>query len=320
MPIIDNPGGGDCGFYAFAIGLIEILQKEHDQNKTAAGESLFPYLPTGVQLEDVRAINLDLLKQNPTEYKRELLDKLQMALRTMVLAASRQELEEKISIQQAMGSDSTAIGGASLFGKFRELVVHFSRGQQDISLELAQYNELALSEEVLDLARQTAANLPTSNALTTSEQREKQELEHVQAAFLADIRDPSSVILEGAKKITQQGRWATHSDLQVLAAQFKVNLCINGQNNGTPEANWETITLQNHDNVHWTTHVTEVGTPVIELAASDSSVLSDDFPHAIENVPQFLSDLSPTPAPLRTEPSSCRQRRIRNSCYRNYGK
>lgn len=26
---IDNPGGGDCGFYALAIGLISIIQNEY---------------------------------------------------------------------------------------------------------------------------------------------------------------------------------------------------------------------------------------------------------------------------------------------------
>ena len=26
---IDNPGGGDCAFYAFAIGLIDIIQEEN---------------------------------------------------------------------------------------------------------------------------------------------------------------------------------------------------------------------------------------------------------------------------------------------------
>lgn len=29
---IDNPGGGDCGFYAFAIGLIHVIQHEYYAN------------------------------------------------------------------------------------------------------------------------------------------------------------------------------------------------------------------------------------------------------------------------------------------------
>lgn len=32
---INNPGGGDCGFYAMAIGLVDCIQREYQQNKSS---------------------------------------------------------------------------------------------------------------------------------------------------------------------------------------------------------------------------------------------------------------------------------------------
>ncbi|MGL5741626.1 MAG: hypothetical protein ACRCXC_03280 [Legionella sp.] len=70
--------------------------------------------------------------------------------------------------------------------------------------------------------------------------------------------NPDSIILKGAEQIKTQGRWATHSYLKEIAAELEVNLHVVDKENGVPVPEYQTITLNNERNAHWTTRVDQL--------------------------------------------------------------
>src|SRR5690606_12248662 len=97
----------------------------------------------------------------------------------------------------------------------------------------------------------------------TFAQTQKIENAYVKEVFLKDVlfagkENPSSVILKGIEKIKEQGRWATHADLNEVADQLKVNLYVTNQLNGEPTKGWSTIVLNNEGNAQWTTNVKNI--------------------------------------------------------------
>ena len=89
-----------------------------------------------------------------------------------------------------------------------------------------------------------------------------------------------SAILAATNIITKSGHWATHQDLQSIAAELEINLNINGESNGKNLDGAPTIILKNSSNVHWTTEVESI--PGLEESLPSTAT------------PQEISSLSPT--------------------------
>jgi hypothetical protein len=286
---INNPGGGDCGFYAYAIGLIAIMQEElRTKGVSATAAKLHPHVDQDT-LNQVLSINLSMLQKNPHEYMKDPLDRLQMALRHMTLAASKARLEQLMEVEQAdldHSGNVAVLEGHTLFGKFMELVRHYFLRQPAEKIDaLAKFNELALSPAVLHKAEVTAETLREQSAHIV-EFADQQKLENrlVKEAFVRDVDSDESTILTAAQAVTTKGQWATHGDLQLLSDHLQVALTINGHRNGNPDPTWPIVTLENHGNNHWTTAVDTLE-PVVELVREpwvDALVEPDVPPPATE--------------------------------------
>ncbi len=263
---IDNPGGGDCGFYAFAIGLINTIQEEHQlKKKSKTYEQWQKKGLNDVRLQEILNIDLNQLYDAPYRYKKETLLQLQMSLRSVSAHAYKSDLLHRIEIEAALNDGRTTVEGAPVYHKFMELV-HFYLRKGDTLDKISQFNELALSPEVLVLAQKTAETLVPKLENQTFEQAQKIENAHVKEALLHDVltgdkENPRSIILKGLEKIKEQGRWATHSDLKEVATQLNVNLHVTNKLNGEPSPNCPTITLNNESDAHWTTNVEKLPAP-----------------------------------------------------------
>lgn len=280
---INNPGGGDCGFYAFSIGLIDIIQQEYtDPNGIGASKTYDQWLTLDKNIVSLTALlNIDLnkLHQTPFSYESELLNKLQMSLRGIALENTKNNLFNNIEaqkIQEALEPGIwTLIESTYVFNKFMELVQFYLPGtttEQSLS-EVSKYNELALSYEANTLAHSTAQKL---HVIIDNDPdfKEKQIFNDalVKKVLLEDVslenEQEGSVILTALASIKEAGRWATHTDLSHLADLFNVNLWVEGSENGKKENAWKTLSLNNHGNAHWTTHVK---LPLQTLSATFSS-------------------------------------------------
>ncbi|SNV04616.1 Dot/Icm T4SS effector [Legionella waltersii] len=261
---IDNPGGGDCGFYAFAIGLINIIQHEYELSGSSATFEKWQHAGLKrIRLQDILSIDLNQLMNSPYNYKSNELSTLQMSLRLIAVNAYREDLLRRISIEREFADKPTTVEGSPIFAKFMQLV-QFYKTNPDSVYPDSHFNELALSPEVVKLAKETAKSV--KGILQNQDFAKDQRLEnkHVKEVFLRDVvlknglLNPDSVILAGTDKIQEQGRWATHSDLREITGTLHTNLYVNGHLNGPVSPHCPTVKLNNHGNAHWTTEVDQL--------------------------------------------------------------
>ncbi|HDP0034787.1 TPA: type IV secretion protein Dot [Legionella pneumophila] len=257
---IDNPGGGDCGFYALAIGLISIIQNEyklHGKSKTydrwKQVEGIY-----GVRLQDILNVDLTKLHDSPYTYKSELLFLLQMSLRNIAVIVNKEDLIKRI-IEEGRSKDQTKIEGSNAYCKFMELVQLYLY-RRDSLARISQFNELALSPEIVQTAQDIARILGPILRNQPFHQVQKIENAFVKEVLLNDVLlgntiNSNSIILKSLEKIKEQGRWATHDDLKEIADLLKINLNVVGQPNGKPLPEYPTVTLKNLSNTHWITQV-----------------------------------------------------------------
>lgn len=259
---IDNPGGGDCGFYAFAIGLIHVIQHEYYSSGKSNTFNRWKNEGLDMSLQDILAIDLDWLACLPYSYKKDQLIALQMSLRNITVNVNKEDLLNRIYIELTSNEAQTKVEGSIVYGKFMELVQFYLRRSSSLE-QISQYNELALSPEVLQLAQNTARSLRPILRGQPFDKAQKIENAYVKEALLIDVlsingRNSHSVILNGIEQIKQRGRWATHSDLNEIAERLKVTFHVTGQVNGPTTPGYPTITLNNEGNMHWTTTVAQL--------------------------------------------------------------
>ncbi|WP_028388050.1 hypothetical protein [Legionella fairfieldensis] len=167
---IDNPGGGDCGFYAFAIGLIDLIQNEYQSG--GVSPTYDQWVQEGledIQLDDLLAINLYQLHLSPRNDQKRMLSALQMSLRHVVVNTQRQSLLAALQSQEKSPFLSK-IEGEVVFNKFMQLVLLVKNSINELPTE-AKFNELVFDNNVMKLARETSRSLRlalTSNESLTS--------------------------------------------------------------------------------------------------------------------------------------------------------
>ncbi|HAT8179288.1 TPA: type IV secretion protein Dot [Legionella pneumophila] len=263
---IDNPGGGDCGFYALAIGLIHIVKNEyklHGKSETYDRWKKMDGL-YGIRLQDILNVDLSKLYYSPYTYKSELLFLLQMSLRNIAVIANKEDLVKRI-IEEGRNEDLTKIEGSYAYCKFMELVQLYLY-RRDSLARISQFNELALSPEIVQTAQDVARILKPILKNQPFHKVQKIENAFVKEVLLNDVIsgnviNSNSILLKGLEKIKEQGRWATHDDLKEIAEQLKINLNVVGQLNGKTTPGYSTVNLINHCNTHWTTQVQSLQGP-----------------------------------------------------------
>lgn len=258
---IDNPGGGDCAFYAFAIGLIAEIQK---QVKETGQSPLFDKWVAqglkGVTLDNIK--EFELTEESHSHAKRPLLDTLQLSLRHISAEETKQDLLKQAQREDATADFMTLVEGTSIFHQFMELVKESAKDNPDYAT-LSKFNELALSSEAQKLALETAKlvgrEIVKQNPQSEQE-RDKIENIVVKGQLIRDIYDgqsfkDTSVIIEAVDAVKMPGHWGTHSNLKEVAQAIGVNLKVTGQTDGVMIPTQPTIQLNNIGNAHWTTEV-----------------------------------------------------------------
>lgn len=258
---IDNPGKGNCAFYGFSVGLIDIIKHEYARNDASPTFSALQNKAVGdfdISLDEV--VNFDYYNQSI-----ELLDKMQQCLRTILLEHRKQDI---INNNQGISASNTYVN-------FAEMVRNYVRHQSTSPY----FNELAKSDGVRRYARQVAVKIqklsrwyPEKNENNAySWQREAYFDNIIEKAFRDDVfvagnynqMKQGSLIVNAMSDITRNYRWGTQTDLNELAAIFDVNLhtLINGKTPYTPvdKPQRPIITMNNKHNTHWTTRLSFVG-------------------------------------------------------------
>lgn len=281
---IDNPGRGDCGFYAFAIGLVE-----HIQNGNT--ELLARWKEKDNSIADINFKNIDLSESRVKDSRS--LYRLQMSLRNITADKLISNVDSAVAAQNESDEESNPIYGSESFGHFNELVLAIqaptttwlsklfggdtkalTRGSVDV------HNDLRNSSAVQELAEIASDNIHRAKAKTpklTFKRSEQIEQEESGRIFMQDVQSENSAIKGSINKVRKQGKWATHSELKELAEVLGVNLHVDNQPNGKITAGKATIYLENHSNVHWTTIVktgpklAATETPVIKATPESSS-------------------------------------------------
>ncbi|KTD72666.1 hypothetical protein [Legionella tucsonensis] len=242
---VDNPAKGNCGYYAFAIGLINIIQQEG----TGATFGKWVHLDPSIIGYYDAICNFDFDKPN-----NDLLEVLQRSLRLITYNAQVEELRWACTSAQKK-NEYRALVATSTYKKFAEMYYgtnvdpHFNQfvSSPAIKTALAKIDPHVIrpGHEALVLAPLFMSLIYGEGALETINVLTKPKLD--------------SPVIQALQNITQDFVWATHLELDYLANEFEVNLHVlkNGVNpyefHDLPYRN--TITIDNQSNIHWTTRV-----------------------------------------------------------------
>ncbi|MBL7480458.1 hypothetical protein [Legionella bononiensis] len=293
---VDNPGAGDCAFYAFAIGLINIIQEENSYKSKLMFDRLVAYDESlRDQFDAIINFNVDLPNN-------ELLDQLQTTLRLVDYHYRLNELKEACANPK---DDYAQLVANSNFINFAAL---YYNDPQDID---PHYNEFANS----DIIQIVLADIDRSQVLENYEHLTLVPLfltlmygEEVVPTSITKDTLPSSTspIIDCMSNITQQAYWGTHLDLDYLARAFEVNLHI--YENAHPIQEFHdvperhTITLRNQNNAHWVTEVTSAKKANTELANVSPKLKSEQLRHEAITDKGFNA-VNPDQSPATVSPS-----------------
>jgi len=257
---IDNPGRGNCAFYAFAHGLIHIIQTRPDHS---------PVLKRWLELDpSINGLVEGIKKYSFHNQDRGLLDQLQASLRTIGFQYRLSQLQK--ACKKATSPDYKELTETSEYGKFAAL---YFKDSSDGSMD-ATFNEFAGSEKIkaaIELVRAQVAREKNSEIkvlaplfikLIYGEEGAKSPI----TEGINPISD--SPIIEELAKIKDGKVWGDHNHMDDLARAFDVNLHTIKDNepvqkyiNDKPDR--PVITLINRGNSHWETGIPGVAAPAL---------------------------------------------------------
>lgn len=273
--MVDNPGAGNCGFYAFAIGLIYIIQREDSKLSPMFNQwsgvvpNLTQYISGADGIEHMHKLLLSFDYQS-NEVNTKLLNYLQMGLRNCLYDNRVSEL--KLACEQP-GKDNNNILANSTYLDFAVL---FTGANQSVNGEV-ENNIFAGYPELVKQINEACAAIKASAAVSNPDDDLDKKLgaESV-ACFIRSLYgahatlenitdkdkfDPNLPAVQALAKIKQNKIWATAHDLIALASKFNLNFYL--LENGIPqqpekfESNLPQITLNNIRNMHWVTQISE---------------------------------------------------------------
>lgn len=247
---INNPGKGNCGFYAFAIGLIDLIQEERTYNCSVVFDRWIKLEPS------VRECYKSICSYDFDKPNLKLLEALQRILRTITFNIQIEELKQACAAAKEE-DEYQALVATSSYRKFAEMYY-------GVDLD-SRFNELSKSP----IIKKTIAKIDKSKVV---EEHEALVLAPIFMSLiygegiipgtitLTTKPSPNSPIINALRGITQNYVWATHLELDYLANAFEVNL--HPLENGLARYPFQdipyrhTITVNNQFNIHWTTQVT----------------------------------------------------------------
>ncbi|MGL6036668.1 MAG: hypothetical protein ACRC0B_05785, partial [Legionella sp.] len=272
--IIDNPGAGNCGFYAFAIGLIHIIQQE-DPLLAPVFRQWCKLVPNLTQYHVGAAAIESMHKQLLLfDFKRSdkntaLLNHLQMGLRNCLYENRVRDL--KLALTDP-GFNNNNITANSTYLDFASVFY----GQSNAIDRSAGNNIFADSAELVKQIT-AARNLIERSDGELDDEFDKKLTNESVACFIRSLYGadatleqitadkafaPELLAVQALANIKQDRIWATSQDLQKFASLFNVNyyMIINGApfQVNTNEDNLPTITLNNVRSVHWQTQISEL--------------------------------------------------------------
>ncbi|MGQ3888528.1 hypothetical protein ACQUW5_05790 [Legionella sp. CNM-1927-20] len=286
---IDNPGKGNCAFYAFAIGLIDIIKREVARGEVSVTFQKLQSLSIDALSLSADAFSIKLDDINTFDYSKQsiqLLNKMQYCFRHIIYSHRKNEL-----LARPLNSPNEF--PPTVFIDFMEMVHCFAKSEPSA----AHYNGLIYSPAAREYAIEVASKIKVlrqrMERLSRWYPENAQDKNYNDArrrylfnsfdepinrlileAFKEDVyvKDEStlrinsnSCIVEAMEDITVNYRWGTHRDLDDLANIFEFNFnTINyGRNHylygSANTADRPSITLNNRNNGHWTTNLTFLG-------------------------------------------------------------
>lgn len=285
---VDNPGKGNCAFYSYSIGLIDIIK--HEISKHSISPTFNRWAEHCPELENTLARIL-AFDYNYKRQDTDLLNTLQASLRNLIYQHQYGQLEKGLTeVGRATQNSHTArdlkeyITDTSVFSKFAEIFwALYNRRPYD-----KDYNDLAESREVVDLAKKLNRRItrlsPWMDLHSVRTPLSPEHLEYINAqiahTFLYDVyglsyNDPDydmplaiqedSMIVEGLARIKQNYVWGNFADLNLLSEIFDLNLhyiMLDSEGKEIPTYPFQNLsgkpvlTVVNEDNMHWTTRIT----------------------------------------------------------------
>ena len=284
--IVDNPGLGNCAFYAYAIGMINIIQEE----KVAGNETKFAQW---VSLDGKLANEYDAICAfDYNKPDNALLNRLQRSLRNTGYDYQVNEIKQAcikatvvVDNFKDLYPDATSKAHKdAMKRKYKDITANsnyinfaamYYGVQQDIGAGFNPFvDSAAIRKAMRELDRSKIEDnyeelvlVPLFLKLVYGEEQGVKQITQ------ATVPAASSPILAAINNITQEFFWGTHQDLTYLATMLEVNLHTleNGQDRrrdslgDIPERH--TITVNNQGNFHWTTQINEAQ----EINAKDKS-------------------------------------------------
>lgn len=265
---VDNPGSGDCAFYAFAIGIIHIIQEEKSYNKRA----MFDHW---VQLDDsLTGLYDDICNFDYDRRDRKLLSHLQKSLRNINYLFQADELKracvdlkkntEHDNPLMSVEQNSNYINFSGLY--YKTLVDQNNPfAKNPVVVRALEKLRKKVDDEI------SVASVDGPVSVNDADMIERRmlvglfvELIYGKGTTFDSIdsaRQPQNdspifnALLDIKKNI-----WGTHVDLEYLARVFKVNLhaWLNGeptQRKYKDDPELSTVIVHNHGRYHWTTEI-----------------------------------------------------------------
>lgn len=248
---VENPGMGNCAFYAFAQSLIKIIQEEHvTKNKPMFRRWMALYPSIREHYKSIQQFDFDA----PPDL--DLLNELQRSLRQIAYDFQLRDLQQAC-VEASPANDYQALMANSNYQKY--MLVCYSDNEDPRFNEFAGIEEI--KKEVLLVRTQihdTVRDRDNAFAVLFLRLFYGKDVNLEQKNQRTPIAN-NSPIITAISTVTQDFFWGNEIDLDALARAFQVNLhaLVNGEAvqrfRDIPERN--TITVDNHFNVHWTANV-----------------------------------------------------------------
>jgi len=287
---IDNPKGGNCAFYSFALGLIDIIQEEKVYNSTAMFDQwaiLSSDLDCSVSKLYEAICAYDFNKPN-----KKLLDVLQASLRWITYRTQLTELREACS-KSNVGNRFVGLADTDIYNKF--VCMYYGKDVDGGPLN-PDYNEFVDNE----LVKEALSKIDRNDVVEGLESLILGPLflkllygEDVALDSITEETEPvlTSPVIHAMSTVVNDSFWGRVNDLKYLVTAFnniRLHILQNGvkpydikDDKNDNDAHKYVITVNNISNRHWTTKI------MVAIAAKGDKNI-EKKKQSLENV-SFLS-------------------------------
>jgi hypothetical protein len=263
---VENPGNGDCAFYAFAIGLIHIIKHEFGCKKTTIFDN-WSELDKNIKQYYMPIVKSDV---NNIMQNLNLLNPLQRSLRNILFESQIKKLQDVCVHPGKNNQNLIADDNYNLFAS-----LYYDNIESNNCNKLYQYEDFDIKDDdcnkfyqCKDIERILSEEFATIRK-SASEDKTPELIQLFLRLLYGKNKQPitrdtpipeDSLIKKAISTIKTDGVWGTAKDLAILAEIFNVNLNIitNGIIPSYPFINIpdrHTIIINNDGNMHWNTGI-----------------------------------------------------------------